>query len=341
MEEAKINNTYINTNTNVNNNNSIVLTSKRKKVSKPLYKNNYIKKSIRMKFSLSNSESFTKNHQKSNKVFKISPTLIFPPMEQKEHNSRISKFSNDSLTERERVYSLSTGKRDYNIYTLTNNTTQTATLDYNFTASNFYKNSVDKKINEIFNYRSNHIQKLNKIKVNSFKKRSKTKPKIDFFDFGPDLKLYSNNNIYNRKLEEKRNKKRNELFFDYDKNNNKIKFNSFTGNGASLLRNKVHFVKGVIDFVYPKFLLKKVTVLKQNKEKDFEEEMKNKGKNQEEKYFLLRHRTVEQKSKLSKYSFGGVYLNEDVKRKGNFIKTKKCYINRHVVYKYVKDFNFK
>ena len=50
--------------------------------------------------------------------------------------------------------------------------------------------------------------------------------------------------------------------FQMNKNNQKVIINSFSGNSADLLRNKVSFVTGIMNYLYPKIVLNKMEFLK-------------------------------------------------------------------------------
>ena len=110
--------------------------------------------------------------------------------------------------------------------------------------------------------------KTMKSKLNDIKKRNtlknEKKPKRDLLSFDPSLKMLNDNlelNPYNQKLIEDRLRKKKELYFDYDKNNDEFKYNSFSGNNPSLLKCKVLFVKGVYDYIYPRLVVKRMRFL--------------------------------------------------------------------------------
>ena len=188
-----------------------------------------------------------------------------------------------------------------------------------------------------------------KTKLNNIKKRkyikSKNKPKRDLLSFDPCLKMLNDNlelNPYNKKLIEDRLKKKKELYFDYDKNNDDFKYNSFSGNNANLLKSKVLFVKGVYDYIYPRLLIKRMKFLEDQYRKDIKENVKKLNDEfNKNKIFIKRFRTPEEKIKMSKYLLSGAYSNEAIKSKGNLIKLKKILLNRHLITKLTKYYDYK
>ena len=188
-----------------------------------------------------------------------------------------------------------------------------------------------------------------KTKLSIIKKRNtlKTKKntKRDLLSFDPCLKMLNDNlelNPYNKKLIEDRLKKKKELYFDYDKNNDDFKYNSFSGNNANLLKSKVLFVKGVYDYIYPRLLIKRMKFLEDQYRKDIKENVKKLNDEfNKNKIFIKRFRTSEEKIKMSKYLLSGAYSNEAIKSKGNLIKLKKILLNRHLITKLTKYYDYK
>ena len=188
-----------------------------------------------------------------------------------------------------------------------------------------------------------------KTKLNNIKKKnsikSKNKPKRDLLTFDPCLKMLNDNlelNPYNQKLIEDRLKKKKELYFDYDKNNDEFKYNSFSGNNANLLKCKVLFVKGVYDYIYPRLVVKRMKFLEEQYRKDIKENVKKLNDEfNKNKIFIKRFRTREEKIKMSKYLLNGAYSNEAIKSKGNLIKLKKILLNRQLLTKLTKCYDYK
>lgn len=168
----------------------------------------------------------------------------------------------------------------------------------------------------------------------------------DLLTFDPCLKMLNNNlelNPYNKKLIEDRIRKKNELYFDYDKNNDEFKFNSFSGNDPSLLKSKILFVKGVYDYIYPRLVIKRMKFLESQNRKEIKENIikLNQEFNKNKKIFIKRYKTPDEKIRISKYELNGAYCNEAIKNKGNLIKLKKIFINRHLVTRLTKMYDYK
>ena len=183
-----------------------------------------------------------------------------------------------------------------------------------------------------------NIKKINPLK-------NKKKAKKDLLSFDPCLKMLNDNlelNPYNKKLIEERLKKKKELCFDYDKNNDEFKFNSFSGNNPNLLKCKVLFVKGVYDYIYPRLVIKRMKFLEDQFRKNIKENVKKLNDEfNNNKIFIKRFRTPEEKIKMSKYLLNGAYSNEAIKSKGNLIKLKKIFLNRHLLTKLTKFYDYK
>lgn len=180
-------------------------------------------------------------------------------------------------------------------------------------------------------------------KLKIFQRHKKTKR--DLLSFDPCLKMLNDNldsNPYNKKLIEERKKQKNELYFDYDKKNEEFKFNSFSGNDPSLLKSKVLFVKGVYDYIYPRLVVKRMKFLEAENRKEIKEKVeKYKKEFNNNQIFIKRFRTSEENSIMSKYELCGATSNEAIKTKGNLIKLKKIFINRHLVSKFTKLYDYK
>lgn len=183
------------------------------------------------------------------------------------------------------------------------------------------------------------LSKTIEMKIKESKEMGKLK-KINIFDFGNSLKLYDDNEKKNKekKIIDKRNKQLDDIFFDYDKNNEHIIMNSFSGNRADLLKNKVCFVKGIIDYLYPKLILQKMIFLNEIKEKDYKIGRKKINKSAVNKYYKIKHRNAEQIVANSKYIYGGDL--EIIRPRKNFFEPKKTLINKCKVSKLAYDYDF-
>ena len=183
------------------------------------------------------------------------------------------------------------------------------------------------------------LSKTIKDKIKKFKESKKLK-KINILDFGNNLKLYDDIEKQQKEktILEKRERQLNEIYYDYDKSNQKQIMNSFSGNRADLLKNKVCFVKGIVDYLYPKLILQKMDFINKMKEQNYKKEDIMMKKALIGKYFITRHRNPEQNATLSKYVYG---RDLDILRaRDNFILSKKILINRCKVSKLTYDYDY-
>lgn len=171
-------------------------------------------------------------------------------------------------------------------------------------------------------------------------KKSEKLKKINILDFGKNLKLYDE--IEQKQKEktilEKRIKELDDIYYDYDKKNRKIIMNSFSGNRADLLRNKIIFVKGIVDFLYPKFVLNKMHVINDIKEKNYKEGRKQMLNYLKCDYYISKHRKPEQTSAMSKFFYGGDL--DIIRPKDNFINLKKTFVNKCIVSKLTHKYDY-
>ena len=205
--------------------------------------------------------------------------------------------------------------------------------DYN---NNYKKKRISKSL---YNKRI-LISRTIENKINESQKNKKLK-KINILDFGNNLKLYDEieKKFKEKSILEKRKKQLDEIYFDYDKNNQNQIMNSFSGNSANLLKNKVCFVKGIIDYLYPKLILKRMDFIKELKDKHYKE---NKTKSNkpvlDNYYFAIKHRNPEQNAAMSKYLYG---MDIDIIRpRGYFFEPKKTLINKCRVSKLTNEYDF-
>lgn len=170
-------------------------------------------------------------------------------------------------------------------------------------------------------------------------KKSEKRKKINILDFGNQLKLYDENEKKTKEkaIIEKRSKELDEIYYDYDKRNQNHIINSFSGNRADLLKNKVCFVKGIVDYLYPKLILKKMKLLNEMNEKKYQQNRENiniiKGK-----YYLIKNRNPELNEAISKYIYEiglGIIRPSD-----DLIKIKKTFINRCQVSKLTCNYDY-
>ena len=214
-------------------------------------------------------------------------------------------------------------------------------LHYNPTSNSLFPKLSKYNLSPCFKSINDELNNIKKIKNN----RNKKKDRESLLTFDPCLKMLNENldlNPYNKKLIEEREKKIDELYFDYDRRNDNFKFNSFSGNNANLLKCKVLFVKGVLDFIYPRMIIKRMKFVEKKNRKEIKEKIQELNEEfNKNKIFIKKFRTPEEKIKMSKYELNGAYSNEAIKTKGNLIKLKKILINSHTTTKLTKLYDFK
>ena len=127
-----------------------------------------------------------------------------------------------------------------------------------------------------------------------------------------------------------------EIYYDYDKNNQKIKKETFSGNNPGVLKNKILFVKGVMDYMFPRMLMKKMHYLEKKREKDFQT-AKTQILTKEIKHetYIPSIQSGNDKVKLSKYSISAVGRGGIINYK-ELMGKKKLIINHSVVKSYTK-----
>lgn len=175
---------------------------------------------------------------------------------------------------------------------------------------------------------------------NNTKNENKNKTSNEFLQFHHRLRLFikrekndnNNKNLINKITE----KNAEEMFFDYDKNKNKN--SGFSGNNAGLLRNKVLFVKGVMDYTFSKLMIKKMNFLDKEKKKIFE--LKNKKNYQIKNYNFIYNKKI--KSSYEKINMNNKYNSlknniEEIKK--NLLK-KKIFNGKNLVVKKLKKCDF-
>ena len=212
--------------------------------------------------------------------------------------------------------------------------------------SNIFKNKIKKNNNikmkkiskSLFNRPVINSKTIEK-KIKESKKTEKLK-NINIFDFGNNIKLYDE--AEKRKKEkiilEKINKQLNEIYYDYDKSNKNAIMNSFSGNSANLLKNKICFVKGIVDYLYPKLILQKIDFFNNIKANQYKINRKNLHKSLRHKYYKTKHRSPEENAAISKYIYGG--NSEIIRPRKFFFEPKKTLINKCKVMKLTYDHDY-
>ena len=185
------------------------------------------------------------------------------------------------------------------------------------------------------------LSKLHRPVVN-FKEAKILKDKLkhlNILDFGSHLKIYDEKEKkYKKKvILEKVDRQLEEIYYDYDKNNKKVIINSFSGNNAELLRNKISFVTGIMNYLYPKIVLNKMEFLKKMKKKELREEKIQLDYDLKGKYFNLKHKSPKENTALSKY----FYMDEfDNLKFGKYLTRPKVIINNNVISKFKYGYDF-
>jgi hypothetical protein len=162
---------------------------------------------------------------------------------------------------------------------------------------------------------------------------------LNIIDFGNNLKLYDDNEKKMKKkvILQKIDRQLEEIYYDYDKNNQKVIINSFSGNSADLLRNKVSFVTGIMNYLYPKIVLNKMEFLKKMKHIELKEEKTQLEYNLRGKIYNLKYKNPRQNAEISKY-----FYMDDVEnlKYGKYLTRPKVMVNNNVIGKLKYDYEF-
>ena len=162
---------------------------------------------------------------------------------------------------------------------------------------------------------------------------------LNIIDFGSTLKLYDDNEKKMKKkvILQKIDRQLEEIYYDYDKNNQKVIINSFSGNSADLLRNKVSFVTGIMNYLYPKIVLNKMEFLKKMKHIELKEEKTQLEYNSRGKIYNLKYKNPRQNAEISKY-----FYMDDVEnlKYGKYLTRPKVMVNNNVIGKLKYDYEF-
>jgi hypothetical protein len=162
---------------------------------------------------------------------------------------------------------------------------------------------------------------------------------LNIIDFGSTLKLYDDNEKKMKKkvILQKIDRQLEEIYYDYDKNNQKVIINSFSGNSADLLRNKVSFVTGIMNYLYPKIVLNKMEFLKKMKHIELKEEKTQLEYNLRGKIYNLKYKNHRQNAEISKY-----FYMDDVEnlKYGKYLTRPKVMVNNNVIGKLKYDYEF-
>ena len=166
------------------------------------------------------------------------------------------------------------------------NNYKTSTFNYPISDSIYYKTNSNFSLSPILTQRSTKSKYFN-VKNNTPTKKEKSPPKTErknhkksletqTLQFNKRLRLFMNmdGKKGNKKFQELVKKNIEDMYFDYDKNNNYKKNKLFSGNNTGILKNKIFFVKGVMDYMFPILTIKKMHHLDREKYKKFQIEKK-------------------------------------------------------------------
>lgn len=168
------------------------------------------------------------------------------------------------------------------------------------------------------------------------KKFIKPKKKhTELLTFNKKLRLFLNidkNDKTKQELLKVTQKNIEEIYFDYDAQNHKKKLDMFSGNNANVLRNKILFVKGVMDYMFPRMMIKKMNFLTKVKKKEFENEMKQMKSHFSNDIFTQSIKSANDGVLMSKYNHGGNFFNSNSKVNS----AKKILINKKIMLQQLK-----
>ena len=162
---------------------------------------------------------------------------------------------------------------------------------------------------------------------------------MNILDFGSNLKIYDEKEKkYKQKvILEKIDKQLDEIYYDYDKSNKKAIINSFAGNNAELLKNKVSFVTGIMNYLYPKIVLNKMEFLKKMKNRELKAEKIQLEYDLKGKYYNLKHKTPKEIVSVSKYFY---MVDFDNLKYGKYLIRPKAIVNNNVISKLKYKYDF-
>lgn len=156
---------------------------------------------------------------------------------------------------------------------------------------------------------------------------------------------------YGEKFMEERERRKNELFYDYDKDNKNQRQSSFSGNNPGLLKKKVLFVKNVFDYIYPRIVVNRMRFLEKQKEMELMYLMKRMEEgygNPNSKIYKIKYKWVQENIRMLEKQLlrGGSkserdIFNEKLKNKRGFIKLKKIFVNGHQVTRLARVADYK
>ena len=233
-----------------------------------------------------------------------------------------------SLTLRNNKHSRNT--TDTVCKTNSDNKFTTSTFNYPITDSIYFKTlSNFSSFSPIASNRTTKSKFLN-LKSQIPKKRN-TSPKtvkknieIQTLQFNKRLRLFMNldkDKIVNKKYQEIIKKNIEDMYFDYDEKNVIKKKNLFSGNNAGILKNKVLFVKGVMDYMFPILTIKKMHFLDREKYRKFQDAYKKAKSLNKNDIYIKRIKSAREIVINSKFKNNGAFSSD--RFRSHFINKKK------------------
>ena len=223
-----------------------------------------------------------------------------------------------------------------------------STFNYPITDSTYFKTTSNFSFSPILSIRTTKINFFDSKSPKSVKTKSKIAKKVkktletQTLQFNKKLRLFMNideDKTRNKKFMEMVNKNIEEMYFDYDSNNTKKKTILFSGNNAGILRNKIYFVKGVMDYMFPKLTIKKMHFLDEEKNKKFNQEMIRAHSLNQNDLYKKRIMSANQIVSNSKYKYNGIFSTNNLKRQ-LINKYKKIIVGGKKQFKIVHNYDF-
>ena len=223
-----------------------------------------------------------------------------------------------------------------------------STFNYPITDSTYFKTTSNFSFSPILSTRTTKINFFDSKSPKSVKTKSKIAKKVkktletQTLQFNKKLRLFMNideDKTRNKKFMEMVNKNIEEMYFDYDSNNTKKKTILFSGNNAGILRNKIYFVKGVMDYMFPKLTIKKMHFLDEEKNKKFNQEMIRAHSLNQNDLYKKRIMSANQIVSNSKYKYNGIFSTNNLKRQ-LINKYKKIIVGGKKQFKIVHNYDF-
>jgi hypothetical protein len=258
-------------------------------------------------------------------------------------NLIFSENKKGSLTLRNHKHSRNSNETVYK--TNSENRKTTSTFNYPISDSIYFKTlSNFSSFSPIASNRTTKSKFLNlksqiPKKRNNSPKTVKNNIEIQALQFNKRLRLFMNldkDKIVNKKYQEIIKKNIEDMYFDYDEKNVIKKKNLFSGNNAGILKNKVLFVKGVMDYMFPILTIQKMHYLDEEKHKKFKEEMERAKSLNQNNIYKKRIYSAKHIVRNCKYKYNGVFSSDFSrktqlinKEKKNLIGGKKKIMNLH------------